>query len=524
MIPLGYADISFVTNSTIDCSDTNYLFCDDFSDEVVDTVKWNQPDTGNCDELGERLNCPSNGGSWAIADSMRYETIYKVFNTSDFQFVMEFDLNSSSVSNGLSAGFEGSFQGGNEHDYVISNLGGLLAVMPFVGSGALCDVASGQTRIIQLFATSTSTLSYLCYDENGGLLNWVNNTENPAHPLQDEAGFFMNSHSSDTSMEYMIAWKGDPTDAPYLSPPASPIVNSSWNATSNNIILGTGKAWNTGGFVNISSNLLSFVVNSSEATNMSCSIGNNVNYTTMVALDSNYKSATTDTTEHAYTVSDNILIGNSCLYCSFIRTDGTGEYNDSHSGCLNINYPDTDTTPPLIFLISPDDLKEYSLNIDEFPLLIDFIFNVTKDSNCSLYIDLVLNDSIDAINNTISSFNNTPFDINTTSKEWYISCDDGLFMTNSDTREFSIVIEGESKIFSLPLDSLQNVFIFFTLAILYLGVMIIAFMFKNFGFGSLGFFLGLILGFLLSDIHIILTFVFLLINIVIFAKSISGFK
>jgi len=65
-------------------------------------------------------------------------------------------------------------------------------------------------------------------------------------------------------------------------------------------------------------------------------------------------------------------------------------------------------------------------------------------------------------------------------------------------------------------DSLVNTVFLFVMVFAYLGVNIIGFMFNNFGFASLGFFIGIFIGFMLSSFSIFMTFAFLFLNIAIF--------
>ena len=120
--------------------------------------------------------------------------------------------------------------------------------------------------------------------------------------------------------------------------PAAPPTNSSWNITSLNLLSGENSSvWNAGGVnvINITNNTLSLAVTTSVASNGSCAIGKDLNYTAMVADNINYKFATTETTSHSYLVYDNISVGNHCLYCSFIDAAGR-EFANSSSGCLNL--------------------------------------------------------------------------------------------------------------------------------------------------------------------------------------------
>jgi len=118
----------------------------------------------------------------------------------------------------------------------------------------------------------------------------------------------------------------------------TPITNSSWNiTTTNQASYSNETAWELSQTAYITSDSLSFTVTASEASNMSCSL-TDANYTTMVTTNSSYKSATTDTTDHSYTLVNDLAYGNQCVYCSFVRSDGTGELSASTSGCLKVNY------------------------------------------------------------------------------------------------------------------------------------------------------------------------------------------
>ena len=132
-----------------------------------------------------------------------------------------------------------------------------------------------------------------------------------------------------TILDNILCYEG--TVAPI--PVVTPIINSSWLVTYGVASYDTGNEWNSAAAVDVILDP-SFTVTTNEATNMSCSL-TNANYTTMVALDSNYKSTTTNTTSHSYTLYDSLSFGNQCVYCSFVKSDGTGELAASSSGCLN---------------------------------------------------------------------------------------------------------------------------------------------------------------------------------------------
>lgn len=123
-------------------------------------------------------------------------------------------------------------------------------------------------------------------------------------------------------------------DIPIL-PDTSPPLNSSWNVTRWVINGENTEAWNTAGTVNVTRNVLSLTVSSSENANMSCRVDVEQNYTTMINADPLYKATTTETTSHSMTVPDDFVLGDHCLYCSFIdssNNEPTGA--NSSSGCL----------------------------------------------------------------------------------------------------------------------------------------------------------------------------------------------
>ena len=70
--------------------------------------------------------------------------------------------------------------------------------------------------------------------------------------------------------------------------------------------------------------------------------------------------------------------------------------------------------------------------------------------------------------------------------------------------------------FEIDLTKQSNVIFLFILVFCYLGVMALGFTFKNGGFVSFGFFIGIVLGFMLSAFHIFLTLLFMFMNIIIF--------
>ena len=73
-----------------------------------------------------------------------------------------------------------------------------------------------------------------------------------------------------------------------------------------------------------------------------------------------------------------------------------------------------------------------------------------------------------------------------------------------------------NSLFGFNLKNQSNVLLLFVMILLYLGLMTLGFAFRNFGFAGFGFFIGIIIGLMLSGLHIFLTLLFMFINVVIF--------
>ena len=80
---------------------------------------------------------------------------------------------------------------------------------------------------------------------------------------------------------------------------------------------------------------------------------------------------------------------------------------------------------------------------------------------------------------------------------------------------FVFSVSGDS-LFGFDLKKVSNVILLFVMVLLYLGLMAIGFAFKNFGFAGFGFFVGIVIGFMLSGLSIFLTLLFMLVNVAIF--------
>lgn len=116
------------------------------------------------------------------------------------------------------------------------------------------------------------------------------------------------------------------------------ITQATYNVTSGNIFGENSTAWRTNGSVmNFSSDLLSLTFDTDVSSNCSMRLDTEQNYTEMIAANSNYKLATTDTTSHSGTLFDSITHGNHSLYISCI-SNGNNETPPgvSTSGQLNL--------------------------------------------------------------------------------------------------------------------------------------------------------------------------------------------
>ncbi len=81
-----------------------------------------------------------------------------------------------------------------------------------------------------------------------------------------------------------------------------------------------------------------------------------------------------------------------------------------------------------------------------------------------------------------------------------------------------------NSLFGFNLKNQSNVLLLFVIVLLYLGLITLAFTFRNMGFAGFGFFIGIIIGFMLSGLHIFLTLLFMFINVVIFYNFAKGNK
>lgn len=329
-----------ITGDIIDCTDNNYVFCDGFDDASFNNTKWHQQGIA-CTQGGGLISCPqTNSGS--DAGSLYWMPTYKTWSNSD-SFCVEWSMNTTTTSSSSEAfgiGLAG-WSGGGGNPGKIADTFAANEFDTRINAGSNTKLNDQFPKALYKYQVchNSSNFNMSWFSYNGSTDSQIANQSRINSPsFETGSGWWvLNYQNTYANYYYVTAWNGSKSDAPYLvvPPVVIPISNSSWNITTDNVITGA-LAWNNGSYVNITSDLLAFTVSASENTNMSCSIGNDLNYTSMVALSPDYKAATTDTTSHAYVVADDIPLGDSCLFCSFIRSDGTGELENSTSGCLQI--------------------------------------------------------------------------------------------------------------------------------------------------------------------------------------------
>lgn len=93
----------------------------------------------------------------------------------------------------------------------------------------------------------------------------------------------------------------------------------------------------------------------------------------------------------------------------------------------------------------------------------------------------------------------------------------GLNVVEEHT-EFLVYKETEvtTLLTNFDLTELSNVVLLFILVFLWIALQVLAFTFNNFAFGSFGFFIGVIIGFMFVNLHIFVTILFILMNIILY--------
>ena len=223
----------------------------------------------------------------------------------------------------------------------------------------------------------------------------------------DEAAIWNRALNASEILELYNSGDGyNPYAAVAPTPPVTtPPIISLINVTSENIFGENSTIWSVADtFQNFSSDVITGTYTTDINANCSQRIGFNQNYSTMVAANINYKSATTDTTSHSFTLYDNLTFGDQALYIACISSTGY-ENATSQTGDLNITYWDT----PSVTLNLPADL---STDNDG-----SIIYGYTPESNfsfvnCSLWTNSTgswhLNQTNTSISNgSINYFNET---------------------------------------------------------------------------------------------------------------------
>lgn len=222
------ADTS-ITGDAINCANTNYVFCDDFSDNSIDTDKWNAGAT--CSETDESMKCTTAGGSGNGNELSFDEANYPLPN--DSAWCLEY---TQKEINPKSDGF---------YQYYSTN-GAYAGDGTFVVSDASLEFYDGINGARSGILEANGAFITQCYNGSGGfnLTFWktdttMNYTANAVYALTDNAVWsFLPWTQSTTNISYMIAWNGTLADAPYLTPVATPQNNftitasDEWNSTS----------------------------------------------------------------------------------------------------------------------------------------------------------------------------------------------------------------------------------------------------------------------------------------------------
>lgn len=226
---------------------------------------------------------------------------------------------------------------------------------------------------------------------------------------------------------------------PFVSGFNYPVL-SNYNVTSNNVF-GNSTVWNNNLTVNITSNLLSFTLNTSINSNCSAVLDSNQNYSTAIANNSNYKFATTNTISHAYTVFDNISVGNHCLYVHCV--DSTNANADTSSGCLNVTR--FNSTINLSMNNFTKDIKVEIGSLINISSNMLYIGDVCINFNHPSYgINYSCNSTFTSFIANISYFRNTVFNDSSTSKN--------LSFTGNQNLSFGITANAYDDIVDLKVN------------------------------------------------------------------------
>ncbi len=341
----AFADNGMQGNGSINCANTNYNFCDDFSDNNIDSVKWDTPNGGTCTEANGRMSCTKSGGSSEGNELSWNSTNYRMLrNVSNW--CVEWKMNLSGTASGTC----------DYHYQYYDDTGaynGFGTINTFNANNSICNHNVNGNDVPYHLEYGQEIYYIGCY--NGSNSEFVQTIWNATKRSAVNRTFTYKIPTStslwailpwrDTtfvnSFEYLVSWNGTFADAPYLV--KDPPVLSSFNMTSN----GGCTVWNNNKATACNSTDSTPTVTFTTDVAANCAIGiTNINYTTM---GSSRNCSATGATSHTCTViaGDARPLGYSNVYASCLSTDGV-ENATSSSGALNfylIGTHDVNITP-----------------------------------------------------------------------------------------------------------------------------------------------------------------------------------
>jgi len=240
---------------------------------------------------------------------------------------------------------------------------------------------------------------------------------------------------------------------------------------------------------------------------------------------------------------------NSTTTCTFITTDAhTKNYIKDKLNKVNTRFKDNKLKIPdldiLEFTNNSIDIKKFDLIFYDDRISFNTTFKIKGNDkkNVKKRISVIIrgNHSVEFINNKLYNgwfvvdnkywidFNTVSdpvhidvYRVNKKTYEVYITTEkDNIFfnslgIVNTNTQVQKIDVKEKTLPFMVDISSLEGVLILFILSFLYIGVMFIGLFFNNSSFVSLGFFIGIAIGFVLISVHGFLTLAFIFINIMI---------
>lgn len=197
---------------------------------------------------------------------------------------------------------------------------------------------------------------------------------------------------------------------------------TNFEITSGNLQGTNTTAWDQNASINVTTDVLTGTFTTNVDANCSMRLNISQNYTEMIAADSNYKLATTETTSHSFTLYDTINLGNQKVHISCVDTNGAGRAAGvSDSGALELNMVSpSGVSVTLQFPLDNNRTIEDNVGFTYKPITYSSDF-----SNCSLLINGTLNSTV---NSTLITNNSDSFiSVNTLeyyNYTWNIKCCD----------------------------------------------------------------------------------------------------